>query len=380
MSGKLIELKQIIRLFIILIVIIGIILNGNTVDFLYVLFLLTFILNSQVRVNTLSNSNGIIFSIFLDLPIIIFIYYNYLGVNYLLLCITLIDCLTLLKKYYSWIIFAVFIYITYANKISYETILLNSIIFFLIYVYAIQVKKMEGKIEEIEVLYDKNRRYSIQLENTKNTLEDYTERVEAMSQLEERNRLSVEIHDTIGHRLTALLMQLEAIIRYQEVDGENLKEMLESARDYLSNCVDLLRSTVKNMKPRSYRGGILTLKDFLDSFTRQTGINTAFEIKGQPYDLLPGDITALYKNLQEATTNSSRHGKGSLIKVTLEYLESGVAMEVADDGQGASVINKGLGITGMEERVALLGGSLEIKSSNIGFTITTIIPKRREII
>ncbi|KAB3532746.1 sensor histidine kinase [Alkaliphilus pronyensis] len=379
MSSKLLELKQIIRLFIILIAIIGMVIVENNVDFIYVISLLVFMLNSQLRVNYLSKLNSINLSIFIDIPMIIFINYNYIGINYILIFITLLDSLTMLKKYYSILFFALFIYVANMNDLSYQLILMNSIIFFLIYVFAGQVRKMESKIQEIEMLYDKNRRYSIQLENTKNILEDYTERVEAMSQLEERNRISVEIHDTIGHRLTALLMQLEAIILYNSSNGKNINSMLESARDYLRDCVDLLRTTVKNMKPIKYRGGILTLKDFLDNFSKQTGLNTSFNIEGQPYDLLPGDITAFYKNLQEATTNSLRHGKGSKINVTLNYNANEVVLEVSDNGKGATTINKGMGIRGMEERANLLGGKLEIKTSRNGFTVITVLPKRRGI-
>lgn len=370
MGRNFINLKQFFRLIILFAVILGNAFNKTEISTIYIFVFLFFILNSQLRVNLLK-SKAYTFSTLLDLILLFYINTSYASFNYLLFYIPLLDNISY-NKYFSYIMIPVILY--YSYNAGFEIIALNFIIIILMLVFADQLKRLQDKIEEIEEIYDKNRKYSYQLERAKKNLEDYSKKVESLAQLEERSRISIEIHDSIGHKLTALLMQMEAILIIKEKDPSKAEEMLLSSRDLIKNCVELLRATVKNIKPQKHRRGVLLLVDFLQDFSKETGVNTNFNLLGNPYDLLPGEITALYKNLQEAVTNALRHGRSNNIEVTLEYSKSMVIMTVKDDGAGCNKLSKGMGLTAMEDRVALFGGSIKINTDNKGFSISTALP------
>jgi signal transduction histidine kinase len=196
-----------------------------------------------------------------------------------------------------------------------------------------------------------------------------------LSQLEERSRLSREIHDTLGHKLTGTLMQVEATIRVMEGDPDTGRQLLQAVRDNLNQGVETLRQTVRNMKPGDYAGRILSIRQMLTDFANSTGIEIGFSVSGNPFKLMPSADITLYRNAQEAVTNAVRHGNSKHIQVELAFLEKEVVLTVQDDGTGCQSMKKGMGISGMEERVELLGGRLEI-ASHQGFQVKTVIPVR----
>ena len=106
----------------------------------------------------------------------------------------------------------------------------------MLFAFSQRIKKLEGIIEKTNTLYDQNRSYSYQLEDTKKKLETYAKMIEHLSQAEERNRVAREIHDNIGHKLVSILIQLEAAIKILNIDSEKGKEILNSVRDNLRNC------------------------------------------------------------------------------------------------------------------------------------------------
>ncbi len=341
----------------------------------YILFLLIFLLNAQVRIILLKNK-WFLLSLFIDIGLLYYMYSQFDGFAYLLFYISIYDGLNFLEEeayFVGAIGFGLLVYLL--RRTSSEIIFLNIIIFFFLFVFAYHIKKLRKEVNEVEFLYDENRKYSYQLEDAKNRLEDYSKKIEQVSQLEERNRISRELHDTLGHKLTGILMQIEATIRILQVDRNKGEEMLQSVRDNMSQCVDVLRETVQNMRPKQYSNRVLAIQEMINDFIRDTGVNIDFKVLGSPVKLYPSVALTLYKNTQEAITNAVRHGKAKQIEVTLEYSEKDVVLSVRDHGIGCEEITQGMGMNGMEERVALLGGQLQL-STEKGFEVKTIIPIR----
>lgn len=197
--------------------------------------------------------------------------------------------------------------------------------------------------------------------------------IEHLSQAEERNRVAREIHDNIGHKLVSILIQLEAAIKILNIDSEKGKEILNSVRDNLRNCTEILGKVVKKIKPKENLYRIQAIDNMIEDFKKNTKININFKITGQYYDLYPSAQLTIYKNIQEAITNSVRHGRATYIDITLSYFFDRVELSIKDNGTGCKEIIKGMGISGMEERVKLLGGKLKITTDN-NFKIETIIP------
>jgi signal transduction histidine kinase len=339
----------------------------------FILVSLVYLLNLQLRYLFLKGK-VVLLSLVAELMIVCFLGASYGGLIYLMVFITLIYGIVYSESYLygiSVLCFAVFLYLLGGKAIDY--ILLNIIIYAAIWVLVMIIKKASDKVNELEHLYDDVRRYSYELENTKKQVEAYSKKVEELAQLEERNRISEEIHDTIGHRLTGLLIQLEAGIRMLDVDALRGRTLLGESIDNLRESIDILRETVMGIKPKDYRNFISSIENMIGELKKKTGINVDLLVSGNPFKLFPGVELVLYKNLQEALTNSVKHGKPHKIEVTLKYIENVVALTIKDDGTGCSKIKKGMGILGMEDRTKFLGGSIRT-FSNEGFTLECIIP------
>lgn len=339
----------------------------------FIILLLIYLLNFQIR-NLLLKGNLILLSLFGELIIVYFISKSYDGLTYLLLLNTLVYEVTNFEKYtyiLSVLSFATYLYLL--RNQSMEYIVLNILIYAGIWIVLIELKKTSNKVREFEHLYDDVRRYSYELENAKKQVLAYSKRVEELTQMEERNRISAEIHDTIGHRLTALLIQMEAGIRVLELDVLKGKELLIESRDNLRESIDVLRETVRGIRPKEYRSLVASMEDMITEFKKSTKVDINLKISGNPTKLYPGVELVLYKNLQEALTNSVKHGKAHNIDIFLKYLDNSIELMVKDDGLGCYNFKKGMGITNMEERVKFVGGDIEFFSSE-GFTVECRIP------
>lgn len=340
---------------------------------IFILFSLLYLLNMQVRYLLLKGKLTLL-SLIVELIIVWVLGTSFGGQIYLLTFITLIYGIAYMEKYLygiSIVSLTVLIYLLKDKSIDY--IVLNIFIYAAIWILLMTLMRTSNKVNELEHLYDDVRRYSYELENTKKQVEAYSKRVEELAQLEERNRISEEIHDTIGHKLTALLIQMEAGIRVMDLDTLKGKELLEEARDNLRESIDVLKETVRGMKPKAYRNFVTSIEDMIGEFKKKTRVNVVLLVLGSPVKLYPGVELVLYRNIQECLTNSVKHGKPHKIEITLKYIEEAVSLTVKDDGTGCPEINKGMGILGMEERTSFVGGSIKV-FSNEGFTLECIVP------
>ncbi len=368
------KIEVFFRLFVFIVFIADTLFNKevNSYQYFIPLFLL-FVLNSQLR---LLFQKDIFVSLSLTIDFIIFSAFNItLSVSpYLLLIISLTDTFMFIRNKYKTLFFMSFVIILYLNgEISSENAFIFVSFSFMLFAFSQRIKKLEGIIEKTNTLYDQNRSYSYQLEDTKKKLETYAKMIEHLSQAEERNRVAREIHDNIGHKLVSILIQLEAAIKILNIDSEKGKEILNSVRDNLRNCTEILGKVVKKIKPKENLYRIQAIDNMIEDFKKNTKININFKITGQYYDLYPSAQLTIYKNIQEAITNSVRHGRATYIDITLSYFFDRVELSIKDNGTGCKEIIKGMGISGMEERVKLLGGKLKITTDN-NFKIETIIP------
>lgn len=339
----------------------------------FVLFALLFLLNVQIRRINFKNK-GAIFSLLLDMLLIYLMFSSLHGLTYIMIFITIIDGIIYAEKYVNAILLMTGVLLLYfSNSLGTEYYFINTLVYLCTVLFMINSKNMSKKISEVEYLYDDIRRYSYELEKAKKQIEEYSNKVQYLTQMEERNRLSEEIHDTIGHRLTALLIQTEAGVRVLDADKEKGKELLKASIENLRESIDELRNTVRRIKPKEYKNIIFQIQDMLDKFKKSTGINITFETKGDIKKIYPGTEIVLYKNAQEAITNSVRHGKVKNINVAIFYKDNEVSMKIKDDGVGCENVKKGMGITGMEERLKLVSGRLNIYQDN-GFVVESIIP------
>ncbi|WP_315116003.1 sensor histidine kinase [uncultured Clostridium sp.] len=339
----------------------------------FIILILLIVFNMQLRMMYFKEKTYI-FSILLDLVLIYTLFNNFNGITYIFIYSTLIEGISYSKKYVNGIITVTFIMLIYLIKdLSIEFILINLLIYGLCLLQTSSINKLNDETCKLEYLYDDVRRYSYEVEKTKKQLEQYSHRVRHLTQLEERNRISEEIHDTIGHRLTALLIQLQAGVSIIDLDEKKSKELLKSSVENLRETIDILRYTVKDMKNIKLENMVDSIKNLTKKFTIDTGINIDFISKGEIINLNDEIKLTLYKNIQECITNSVKHGDAKSINIELIFNEKKICLKVSDDGDGCTSFLKGMGITNMEERLRLINGELKIYNLN-GFIVESIIP------
>ncbi|MBN2981070.1 hybrid sensor histidine kinase/response regulator transcription factor [Cohnella algarum] len=205
-------------------------------------------------------------------------------------------------------------------------------------------------------------------------LEQYSSQIERMTLLEERYRMARELHDTIGHTFTSLILGMETLKSHlRSGEGEaKLQGMLKLARTGL----DDIRRQVHQMDPIEEALPLdRSLLQMIDEFKANTGIRVVFRTMGEPYPVMKQAKLALYRCLQEALTNASRHGQAGKIQVLLQYDQAQVMLQVQDNGKGDDNLQYGFGLNGMKERLAPLQGKLYIHSqADAGTVVTCTIP------
>ena len=202
---------------------------------------------------------------------------------------------------------------------------------------------------------------------------------------EERTTISREIHDELGQQLTALKMDIDWIKHKQNNPEEAVISKLQEMLQMSDGIISTIRRISSDLRPAIIDdlGLIAALEWKCNDFEEKMGIPCQFfsNVKERKFENHFG-INA-YRILQETLTNVSRHAAAKSVTVSVSENETELFLEIADDGKGISNENIGngktLGIVGMRERAALLGGKLIIKGEkNKGTSTKLILPLKNE--
>jgi signal transduction histidine kinase len=216
------------------------------------------------------------------------------------------------------------------------------------------------------------------------------DQAQAQAVLEERTRLAREIHDTLAQGLAGVAVQLGAIRQGLGLLGEgapprlldDLGENLSLAERTTRATLAEARRSVWNLRqPLLERAGLV---EALEQVAAQATVRTTASTTGEAWPLPPVAEGALLRVAQEALANSQRHGAARSATLTLSYAPQGVELLVTDDGRGfppeilerrpAPSLHGGFGILGMQERLAALGGTLELSNAG-GACVRAWVPR-----
>ena len=197
------------------------------------------------------------------------------------------------------------------------------------------------------------------------------------AQEEERKRIARELHDETSQALTSLIVTLKVM----EEDGDPLaaRRRVREARDIAASTLAAVHNLARELRPSAldHLGLAAALEHHAREYAARHGLELDFQASGMDgLRLLPQVETALYRIVQEALTNVARHAEARHVAVVLERRRDRVLAIVEDDGRGFDPErvdadpgeNRGLGLFGMRERAALVGGSLTVESSAGGGT------------
>jgi len=185
------------------------------------------------------------------------------------------------------------------------------------------------------------------------------------AQEEERRRIARELHDEAGQILTAVKIDLDLAGRHESA------ELVGRAIAQTRNLSNLLRPQVLDL------GLVPAIRSLTDDFSARTQVTTSLTLPESLFEISPDRQVAIYRIAQEALTNVSRHADAKRVRVVLDAEDDHIALTVEDDGRGPSgELRPHLGLIGMRERVAALGGTLTVGPGNgSGFRIEARIPR-----
>jgi signal transduction histidine kinase len=202
---------------------------------------------------------------------------------------------------------------------------------------------------------------------------------QAAAALAERSRLARDLHDVLAHNLSALAVQLEAtrLTAITMGAGENIVNQVAAARKLA--CIGLLESRrVLLLLREGDTPDAASLPGLVSEISELLGIPVALQSHGVPCPLGPGAGAALYRVVQEALTNVVKHaGRGAEVTVRLAWAPDGVEVSVTDrggDGVDSGLPSSGSGLSGMAERVSLIGGHLHAGPVDDGFAVHLWLP------
>lgn len=202
-------------------------------------------------------------------------------------------------------------------------------------------------------------------------------------QEEERRRISRELHDNLGQQLTALRLGIDAIIRS---DGKRSGKEAEELQEIIKRMDAELDFMARELRPSALDelGLPTTISNFLEEWSKLINIPAEFHTSGITDDRFSPEIEInLYRIVQETLNNVSKHAQATHVAVILERRDEQVILIIEDNGIGfalhqkptLNIADKGLGLVGMRERAALIGGTVEIESSpGTGTTIFVRVP------
>lgn len=236
--------------------------------------------------------------------------------------------------------------------------------------FAYASRELSEKEKSFKKSYDTERRYRYELESAKARLINSSMEAAHIAEIRERNRIAREIHDSIGHNIAGILLQLQAAYKVHSRDEKKSMELLDKSIEGLRSSLDLLRDTVHNLKPRE-RVGIEYIERLVKNFTF---CETSFKYTGDFNSLPSNHVEIISTTIKEALTNTSKYSSATMVQIQIDVNDIFTRLYIKDNGKGSENIKEGLGISGMRERIKNIGGSLSIDSHK-GFMIVCIIPR-----
>lgn len=358
--------------------------GGNTSIVCLVSYLL-FVINNNLRIFYLKKDIYKICSTIVELIFIPIIAVNFGGTVIFYLIGVSIDLFTIKSMAIKIVLGGIILFISAEQfttadlKDNITCLVLIAILFMLLrYIASLYSTKLEA-----QKLYDKLRISEEKLIEANTELEGYVQSIEEITVLKERNRISREIHDSVGHALSTAIIQLSAMETIAEKEEIQLKEMIKNLRLFINDSFQDVKKAVRELKPSEYDNyqGVFRLQDVCKNFEKMTGIKVKTVMSKGEWNLSSKQINHLYRITQEALSNSLKHGKATQVNVIMNFTDDEFIISFNDNGIGTDkIIESGVGLKSIKERAEELNGMVDLKSSKgNGFFIKVMVPREVEV-
>ena len=243
------------------------------------------------------------------------------------------------------------------------------------------IERPVGGVQEIQQLQNELVHLAHKVQDSQKSLHDYIGAIN-QGQEDERRRLARELHDETLQSLIALRQRIQ--LAQMKVKKGKMQEALAELETLSSNSIEELRRLTRALRPITLEDfGLVAALKMLAEESRKEELEVKFSLQGKEARLNPSVEMSLFRVVQEALSNVTRHAEATLARIELGFQPGSVSVQVSDNGKGftpprtpAEFAQAGhYGLLGMYERIELIGGKLSIQSQPGGTTLVVVVPK-----
>jgi signal transduction histidine kinase len=201
---------------------------------------------------------------------------------------------------------------------------------------------------------------------------------------EEKKRLALEIHDELGHALTAIKLELAWILKKKFLRHDIMIEKVRKMNELIESTIRKVRTISSDLRPSvlDHFGLEAALEWQASEFQKRSAVRCKIHLDKEAINIDEKTSTAIFRIFQEVLTNIAKHAKASRVDVVLEKNHNNIVLKVRDNGKGFKLEKtkktQSLGILGMTERANAIGGELSINSViGVGTTVMLIVPLKK---
>jgi signal transduction histidine kinase len=299
--------------------------------------------------------------------VFVLIFYKWIKVYlFIYSALLAIDSNVLFKKYIS-IIFNLIIVLEELYLLRYSGLqnqFLNIAIVTMVIAVLYFTREERDKKLEAQDLYDRLKISEDKLKKANEELEIYAASIEEITSLRERNRISREIHDSVGHHLSTMVIQLGAIEKTISKNAGAAETLTKNLRKFTQQSLNDVRMAVREMKPKEFEvyEGILNIEELINNFKKMTGVDVRLSFTKEKWSLNSDQAFIIYRIIQEFLSNSLRHGGATIVRIMMAFSEKKLVLTLKDNGRGVNNLVEGIGIKSIRERVMEAGGFFEYNS------------------
>lgn len=217
-------------------------------------------------------------------------------------------------------------------------------------------------------------------------LQAYTEQVADLAAAEERNRLARDIHDSLGHYLTAINIQLEKALTFQERDPQEATQAIMDAKQAAADALGDVRHSVGTLRSAENKFSLKKSLERLIEGINNDQLKVKLSLHGSESGYSRSTLMILYRASQEGLTNVQKHASASEVDLDIHLGKTEATMMLCDNGQGFNPDNlvqvsstqpSGFGLRGIRERLDLVRGKVALNSkSQQGTELKIVVPKK----
>lgn len=357
-----------LRFFVTLIIILGTtFIDMDLLNFIPIALILIFIINTQLRYYLFRDKLVPVFiSILMDFIIGYILHSHYTTILLPFFILGIIDSFFLMDSFIKYILSLIgLVFLFYSGlELPLDQLFTYVIAYIVIGLISSLISDIEHRQIKTENLYHKLKKSEDELMKTNKELEAYAESIKELTLLKERNRISREIHDSVGHSLSTIIIQLGAIEKIAKTDGESASLMAKNLREFAKNGLEEIRKALKELKPKEFKEyeTLLAIETLIKDFSNLTNIDVKLGFSNTKWQVDEETSLVIYRAIQEFLSNSSRHGKATKINIFIHYDNDVLILTMQDNGIGVDNIIPGMGLTSLIERVNELGGKVNYES------------------